>query len=79
MKAYFIPRLTVAEWRCSIDNCRSLLGMQHDGGLLVVKYKDLHVEIGGEYDVNIKCRRCGATNRLVMTGVHTLIREADGE
>jgi len=72
----FIPKPTASPWRCSIQNCRALLGMKHSGGLLVVKHKDLAVEIGGEYQVTVGCRHCGARNVITATKLDTLLKEA---
>ena len=69
MRTVFVPNFTKEEWRCAVLNCKSLLGIRHTGGALVVKYKDLHAEISGEYQVSIMCRRCGARNTLKVSSV----------
>lgn len=73
----FTPQPMTEDWRCAIANCRTLLGMKHTGGRLVIKHKDLHLEIDGAYDVGLICRRCGARNRVVATKLETLLRDAD--
>lgn len=56
------PRVTdPKEWRCS--RCRLLLGVAHDGEL-VVRYKDVELRIRGACAHT--CRRCRTAN-LVET------------
>jgi len=78
MKTVFVPNLEYEDWRCAMPQCRCLLGRKHPGGEMVVKYKDFSLRLAGDdYDLRVECRKCGAINRLKVTGIHELMRKAE--
>ena len=75
----FYPHTEIAEWRCAVRGCNSLLGIKHPGGVLIIKYKDATYEVHGEYTVVGVCRRCGARSVLRNIKTENIIREFGGE
>lgn len=61
------------EWRCKLCKYNVLLGIVHQGGELVLKYKDYMAKITGTFTISINCRRCGGENIFNMNMSKNLI------
>lgn len=62
------------EWRCRLCKHNILLGVVHQGGEVVLKYKDYIAKIHGNFSISINCRRCGGENVLNMNTSRNLDR-----
>lgn len=63
-------KINVRDWQCG--SCSKLLGKIFPGSVLVIKHKDLYINIEGG-NVIITCTNCGLQNSFTKTNIENVL------